>query len=482
MPITATQTPSTPFDQAYGANPVTLSGLTTLEDKYVLQVYEVGAADPIADIRQTPNREGLAIFDIQNILQNLIEPSRDNLDALHYNTVQQNTRMRIIRGEVARYQVIANYESTGVVNPNNDVNIGTFTVMGGKKAYWEVPYDATPYIVKATGDETIDNCTQVSRYASPLSDNQWTISDTQTGDNFLADGYSSPGGIDVHNVWSDDQCTKSFWNPVERDGAIPPATQVQGLEGFWVLQYNAAGNNILTNFYANTQSNGGGPNTVLSQGTTPTGLYNVVTIASGPANVPANISPNCTHYYIVPVLYTPLACAQAIDPQTQVPVDYTAAWRAQRYNILDEKCNDYSHIQFAWMNSLGFRDTFTFTKKHEKRVAITRNDYLKSAADFNSTSYNVDIQDRGYTTYSQKLEEVYEVQSDYMNDSEAKTLQSLFTSADVLVRFSEGDLANEWVPVKLLNSQYVERNYRKDKLFQYTMTFKIAHNIKSQRG
>jgi len=476
MAIIATQTPSTPFDMAYGANPVTLSGLTTLEDKYVLQVYRVGAADPISDVRQTPNREGLAIFDIQNVLQNLVEPSRDNLDALHYNQVAQNTRMRIIRGEVEEYILIANYESDGVVDPNNDVEIGRFTVMGGKKAYWEVPLNTDPYVVAASGGETIDNCTTISRYAKPLSDNQWTISDSATGDDFLVD-FLSPGGIDVHNVYSDDQCTKSFWNPIERDGTLPPASQAQGLEGFYIAQYNAAGNLILNNFYGNTQGNGGGPNTVVSQGTTPTGNYNVVTIASGPANLPANLQSGCTHYYIIPVVYTSTACSG-----TATPVMNTAAWRAQRYNILDETCNDYPHIQFAWMNSLGFRDQFTFTKRNQKTVNINRNEFLKEAADYNSTSYAVDVQSRGYTTYSQTLEEVYEVQSDFMNDSEAKTLQSLFTSASALVRFTEGDLADQWVPISIITSNYVERNNRKDKLFQYTITFKIAHNIKSQRG
>lgn len=476
MAITATQTPSAPFDMAYGANPITLTGLTTLEDKYVLQIYLVGASTPIADIRQSPNKNGKAIFDIQNILQNIIEPSRDNIDALNYNQPPGNQRLRIIRGEVNRYVVLANFESDGVVDPVNEVNIGTFTVMGGTKQYWEVPYDPTPYIVGIEGDDSNPACTVINNYAKALSDNQWTISDSQTGDSFNIE-YSSPGGIDVHNVYLDDQCTKSFWNPVDRTAAIQAATQAQGIEGFWILQVNSSGTIFNTSFIGNTQSNGGGPNTVVSQGVTPTGNYNVVTIASGPANLPVTLSPSCTHYYIVPIVYTPTECSGSVDPYMK-----DAAWRAQRYNILDEKCNDYSHIQFAWMNSLGFRDQFTFTKRNERIVNMSRNQYLKEAADFNSNSYSVDVQDRGYTTFSQKLEEVYEVQSDFMNDQEAKTLESLFISAQPMVRLTEGPLANQWLPIQLISSNYIERTNRKDKLFQYTIRFRIAHNIKSQRG
>ena len=37
------------------------------------------------------------------------------------------------------------------------------------------------------------------------------------------------------------------------------------------------------------------------------------------------------------------------------------------------------------------------------------NNYLKGAADYNSTGYDVDIQDRGYTTFSQKIQNEFEV-------------------------------------------------------------------------
>ena len=83
------QQPSIPFDQAYGPNPVTVAGMPVdpvtgipQADKYVLQVVVNGAI--IADIRQSPNRSGVAIFDIQNTLQNFVSPSKDNIEELGY--------------------------------------------------------------------------------------------------------------------------------------------------------------------------------------------------------------------------------------------------------------------------------------------------------------------------------------------------------------------------------------------------------------
>jgi hypothetical protein len=82
MAITIQQAPAAPFDMAYGANPITLTGITPSEDKYALRIYLLGNPNPIADIRQSPNRQARAIFDIQNILQAYVSPTKNNIDAL----------------------------------------------------------------------------------------------------------------------------------------------------------------------------------------------------------------------------------------------------------------------------------------------------------------------------------------------------------------------------------------------------------------
>ena len=100
MAVSATQTPYRPFDMAYGANTITLNGITPSQQKYALRIFVLGNTVPIADIRQSPNRFGRAIFDIQNILQTQVQPTKNNVDGLHYSTgfAQQNTRMQIANG------------------------------------------------------------------------------------------------------------------------------------------------------------------------------------------------------------------------------------------------------------------------------------------------------------------------------------------------------------------------------------------------
>ena len=478
MAITVIQTPTVPFDMAYGANPVTLDGISVNEDKYALRIYIVGQADPIADIRQTPNKIGRAVFDIQNVLQSYVGPQVNTIDSLHYSGgfAPQNTRLALSGPTLIEYQIAYAAETGGVV--------GTFVTypeifvaIAGSKQYFQVPFDTTPYQPLTSSDDGNPPCTTIDRFAKPLSDNDWI----QTDDELQACGigiYASGGGVDVHNVYRDDQCTKTFYQKVAKNGFNPPPSEVQGIEAFYILQYGTNSTcPIQTNIIPNVQANGGGPNITIGQGTLISGQFQTITIASGPANLPIPLNANTKYYYILPVLY---GCSE--DPQSQTDIMTFAAWRAQKYIINEEPCNDYPHIQFAWQNSYGYRDYFTFTKKVDHKTKTKNNNFLKGAADYNSLDYTVDIQDRGYTTYSQKIENMFTVQSGYMRDEEASLLKHLYQSAEVKVRFSEGPYANQWVPVIVTNTTYDEKTYRKDRLFQYTVSFRLATNIKSMRG
>lgn len=477
MAVTVLQTPSTPFDMAYGANPITLGGIDTIAnaDKYALRIFVVGNATPIADIRQTPNRIGRAVFDIQNVLQSYVGPQSNQVDGQFEAGIPQNQRLSLSGPTLVEYQIATATESGGVVSAFTTYP-EIFTTIAGSKQYFQVPFNTNPYQPLASNNDANPPCTVVDRYAGPLSDNNWTIQDLDLPG--YLNYYSSPGGVDVHNVWRDDQCTKTFYQKVARNGFNPPNAAVQGIEAFYILQYSATSNSpIQTNVVANTQSNGGGPNISLGQGTLVGGQFQTITIATGPANLVVPLNAATAYYYIIPALY---GCPE--DPQSQIDVMTEAAWRAQKYIVNDDNCLDYDHVQFAWQNSFGYRDYFTFTKKVDHNTKTKNNNFLKGPADYNSLDYSVDLQDRGSTTYSQKIQNDFRVTSGYMQDEEAELLKHLFQSAEVKVRFSTGPYADQWVPVTITNTAYNEKTYRKDRLFQYTVSFRLASNIKSMRG
>jgi hypothetical protein len=478
MAVTVLQTPTSPFDMAYGANPITLSNIDSVvgADKYALRIFIVGQTDPIADIRQTPNRVGRAVFDIQNILQSYVAPQENTIDSLHMVGFAQNTRMALAGPTLIEYQIATATENGGVVSAFTTLP-EIFTCIQGSKQYFQVPFDTNPYQPLISSDSgTYLPCSVIDRTAKPLSDNSFTILDELPGK--TNNIYSSPGGIDVHNVYANDQCTKTFYQPVEKSTQNAPNAAVQGIEAFYILQFSATSTTpMVTNVIVNQQANGGGPNISLGQGTLISGQFQTITIASGPANLMVPLNPLTAYYYIIPVVY---GCPE--DPQSQIDTMTAAAWRAQKYIVNEEPCNDFSHVQFAWQNSYGYRDQFTFTKQLTHSTSTKNNNFLKGAADYNSSSYNVNLQDRGFTTYSQKIENKFQVKSGYMSDAEAELLKHMYQSAEVKARFSDGPYAGQWVPIIITSTNYTEKTSRKDKLFQYTVNFRLASNLKSMRG
>jgi hypothetical protein len=457
MAVTILQRPTVKFDQAYGPNPVTLTGLTTSEDKYVLQILAADNITILADVRQSPNKIGNAIFDIQNILQSFARPSIPNIEQTGYI----GTDMVTAPNEVLQYKLRYGSETNGTINYLTTDNFFQYA-FGGKKKYYEIPYDPSNWIPKVVG---LGACTDVERLGMALSDNTKRISY-----NDIADG--KPGFLIGQDIWvrdvtREDMTTISFYNGVVNGTPVAP-TSAKGIDRFRVMQYN--GNTLIAdNTYNNTLINGGGPNTVFAEGITPFGQYQAITFGTGPVNY-QDFDPNATHYYVI----TEINGGDPLCAATQLHY-------AQRFNVTDTTCNDYPEIQFSWLNGLGFRDYFSFLKKNDRNVNIKRNTYLKNSNDWNGQVYDVDIFDRGYTVYSQTLEETYTATTGFLSDEEAKYLESLFISPDVRVRMNAQD-PTQWKPVILLSAQYVEKTARKNKLFQYEIQFKISHNIKSQRG
>ena len=443
MAITLTQQPGN-YNLAYGINPVTLHGLT-VEDKYVLQILD--GSTVLADIRQTANTNGYAQFDIQNILQSYIKSSKVGLEGTNPWADSEN--------EVFEYNIAYGTETGGVVNTPLNIAIG-LKAIGGRKDYYDLTWDESSYRATAEADES--DCTVISQQGKALTD--WSeyrlISDISDG---APDWSVSTDKVYTQKVRRSDNFTLSVLNDIAF-GPIPPNANVDKIESYRVSSFDKFGT-LINDFKADNPFEFGVDN-------------RVVTAGAGPANFTVPINALATHYYVGFPLWTPDTCPTDNDFQTD-----RSAMGFYRFDIIDDKCNDFTPIQFSWLNSLGFRDYFYFEKRNERSVGISRNNYLAESNNYNDNLFTSALGERGYTTFSQKLEERYVANTRFLQDYEAEFLQNLFISPDVHVRFGDD---TDWFPVTLLTTSYTERNYRKDKLFQYEISFKKAHNIKSQRG
>lgn len=452
MAVTITQSPTKKFDMAYGPNPVTLTGIGGAQ-KYVLQIIRNGTI--IADVRQTPNTLGVAVFDIQNILQTQVAPSVPNVEETGYI----GSELTSAPNESLNYAIWVGSETNGIETIDTQY-AADWVTFGGTKQYYEVPFMSANYVpaMAASGTTPI-----VVKQAQPFTDRVNFVYGADITDGkpvWLLDGMR----VYTWDVTAADMTTISFYNGVN---GTPPA-MVRGLGGIRYTLYNGT-TLVDTVVYQNIQAFGGGPNINPNDGTTVSYPYNAITAGTGPKNF-QDFDPSATHYYV---------STGAYDPNAQAFVGGDPMFYVHRFNIIEEACNDFEHYQFSWLNSYGFRDYYTFNKKKTRQVAITRNEFLKEDANYASSSYDVNTYNRGTTVYSQKLQETYTAFTDYISDADAAFLEGLYISADVKVRMGG---STDWWPISLISSSYVEKTTRKDKLFQYELTFKQANNLKSQRG
>ena len=496
--VTLSQSPGD-YNLAYGPNPVTLSTLTSGANKFVLQVRTVGG-DILADIRQTANSEGNAIFDIQNILQSYVHVSPVNTEIIGVGNASP-ANLQDSTQEVEQYIIRIGEETSGVVELRS-VSYGPYNVIGGKKPWYDLTWGEGQYQGAINGDDSNPACTNVYFNGRPLSDENDIFI---LGSDLTTQGVAAPSSIgintrvNVHDVYASDFHTVSYFNPIYQ-GLPTPASQAQGIEGFRITTYESDGSQVDDIIIPNIVANGGGPNINYGDGTQPSNNTAIITGGFGPQNLnnftyyttplataTFTLDPAVAYYYVQTVAYNPATCMASFVGYADESLHYVQMYRIfNRGTVFPQAgCLDYDHIQFSWLNSFGFRDYYTFTKKNVRSTNRKANNYLANTVDYNGTNYATSTGARGYTTYSQEIKEQFTASTGYMSDAEADYLEGLFNSPDVRVRLGNSAPAGYeayFFGCNVTSASWTEKSYRKDKLFQYDIKFKLANNVKSQRG
>ena len=386
--VTLTQSPGD-YNLAYGPNPVTLSTLTTGADKYVLRVTTLGG-DILADIRQTANAQGNAIFDIQNILQTYVHVSPINTEQIGLGNASP-ANLQNSAQEVEQYVLRIGDETSGVVDLK-PTSFGPYNVIGGKKPWYDLVWAEGQYQGSINSDDSNPPCTNVYGNGRVLSDDKAFI----LGSDLTLMGVAAPSSIGVntrvqmHDVFSDDLHTVSYFNPLYTGGLPSPPALAQGIEGFRITSYESDGSLVDDVIIPNIVANGGGPNIEYGDGTQPSNNTAVITIGLGPQNL-SNFTYNTTplatatytldsavaYYYVQTVAYTAATCISTFTGYADESLHDVQMYRIYgRGAVVNQTgCLDYDHIQFSWLNSFGFRDYYTFTKKNvrsTKRKAQSR--------------------------------------------------------------------------------------------------------------
>jgi len=146
------------------------------------------------------------------------------------------------------------------------------------------------------------------------------------------------------------------------------------------------------------------------------------------------------------------------------------------FKVIEPEC-DFEPIQLSWLNSYGFRDYYTFTKRLDKTTNITRNTYNRSIIDYNFVGLQTTRGEAGEVVFSQTIESEFTIRTDYIDKELSEYFENLIISPQVRAK-----IKNQWYDVKPLSNQWRLQSFITDRMFQFEYQFKIAANINSQRA
>ena len=444
------------YNGVYGKNIITLYN-TTAEPVYItLRNFTNGGSGyyDVGTLKQSINGEGYSHFDIQNLLRN---------DYSYYENLETITKIFRHRGyEDQGYGGFIGYVDTdGSLIPGGAFN-ARYVTLPVRKDFYEIGLDLSEYIIDGQWGKLFTDYTfySVNNKSKALTDFP-TLDRTITRD----EDYTLTFICSTPNQEED---------PTRRDR---PVTD------FWFKLYDETDTLLDEFLIQNTTSNGGYLAVYPSNANSPylhsQGFYTIdaLSIGAGRSNTTLQLALDSNptkKYYTVSAAYGSIPSGtggSGLDP-VALSEDY-------KFTLGECEGRDYSHIQLSWINSFGFRDYFTFTKKHEERLSIKRNNYDRQPGDWSGVNFTINSYERGKTQFNSQVTQTYSLQTKFLTDEENEYLKNLLISPDVKMRF-EGETT--WNPVVLNTNSWTERTFRKDKFFQLELQVEMANKITTQNN
>lgn len=190
-------------------------------------------------------------------------------------------------------------------------------------------------------------------------------------------------------------------------------------------------------------------------------------IGIGPKNLLGGYTPVGWSYYTIRLINDTGGSVESDNVYSQTVTVYHK-----------NKCSKYSYEQLFWLNDHGGYSNFTFNLKKVLESSINRTSYNKFLGYDYSTQSSLDAQ-RGTKNFNIDINEVITLNSDWINDEEVKLIKSLLYSADVrllyeVIDYENGGYKRVLIPYVVEDVSFVEKNYKNDKMMNYTISIKKA--------
>lgn len=153
---------------------------------------------------------------------------------------------------------------------------------------------------------------------------------------------------------------------------------------------------------------------------------------------------------------------------------------ASKFYKITDRCSKYDKLQLVFLDKMGSFIPYTFDRVNRQVKNITRSDYQQFYGSYASATkqWKYDTWDRGRKSLDIIVNEVYTLNSDWVNQSTSDYLMELFESPEVYLVKSDGTICAINVTVQSIERKQVIN----EQLINYQLTFEMSNKNMSQRG
>lgn len=458
---------------------VVSSKSTMIDFKFVFDIYINGVFS--SRIKQKANPAGYGVIDVESFCQANLDMGKALVEHTDCTTIFRTgdyitNRIYLLIGEEYRTAVggelrIYNGNTNAVGDPSYYVGaaadgalitaVGTtagsgkeVVFGGGFKDSWNTYYTQWAQFINTD----YDYCPRYGHTGMFLSDLPTGTASWQR-DAWLTDS---------------DQFSLTFRNRTY--SGVTGQAFVYGAKLDW---YSATGTTAFGSAYLyNVVGSGGGPLSTIAgvMPTTAAYQYDVVQLAVGPIDIMSRLEetwPGASVNYYTIQLYGRTGTTGGYGNPISEKI---------RVNVVDDDDWGFGRWRFSWLNSQGGRDWFSFVKQNVQTDSINKDTYYKIPPFWSTGIYgssNLDPAKYGDTTAQMSVTKSFTAMSDWVTESQATFLESLFNSPHVL----------GWAPdntgpylVNVESKSFEVKKYAKENMFNYTIDFNIGQPTITQRA
>jgi len=149
---------------------------------------------------------------------------------------------------------------------------------------------------------------------------------------------------------------------------------------------------------------------------------------------------------------------------------------------IDDCSSNYERRNFLFINKWGLWESYGMNTPLRQTTTITRDEIKKPRIPWSSNTGRNSFSQRGFDTYNQSQEDRFTITTPYLRDDEAKMVTELIESPQVYLQYNTLDMglgvsvSNTFVPIQITNSGYTHKTSRLQKATQYDIEYKLANS------